>query len=167
MRLLTGSSGTTTDGYRYEAYGELKSSFGSTTNDYRFTGEWVEEATGDVYLRARDYRPSNGRSDSRDSYEGRVGVPATLHKYLYAAANPIGNVDPSGFSRNQSQATTAATIVNMALKLEAKFPAANQEQILNQMHSLPFDDGSTPDYVYTTSEGWIDCQHCFNCAHYT
>jgi hypothetical protein len=32
-----------------------------------------------------------------DTYEGRPGEPLTLHKYLYAHANPVMGVDPSGY----------------------------------------------------------------------
>ena len=43
-----------------------------------------------------------------DTYEGRNGEPMTLHKYLYAHANGVSNVDPSGnFSISQQVAVNA------------------------------------------------------------
>jgi hypothetical protein len=33
-----------------------------------------------------------------DSFAGNIEVPQSIHKYLYAHANPINNVDPSGQS---------------------------------------------------------------------
>ena len=32
-----------------------------------------------------------------DSYEGSIDDPVSLHKYLYANANPVSNSDPSGY----------------------------------------------------------------------
>lgn len=40
--------------------------------------------------------PETGRFVSKDTFEGVDADPATLHKYLYASANPVMFVDPSG-----------------------------------------------------------------------
>ena len=40
--------------------------------------------------------PSTGGFISQDSYMGNSSDPASLHKYLYAGANPVVNWDPSG-----------------------------------------------------------------------
>jgi hypothetical protein len=40
--------------------------------------------------------PSSGRFLTSDAFEGINDEPKSLHKYLYAYANPIGNTDPSG-----------------------------------------------------------------------
>jgi hypothetical protein len=48
------------------------------------------------YLRARYYRPELGRFWTMDSVEGNPNDPLSLHKYLYAHANPVNGVDPSG-----------------------------------------------------------------------
>lgn len=48
------------------------------------------------YLRARWYNPLNGRFNSVDPFAGSPQDPQSLHKYLYANANPILYSDPSG-----------------------------------------------------------------------
>ncbi len=40
---------------------------------------------------------TTGRFTSMDSYLGSVDDPVSLHKYLYANANPINYIDPSGY----------------------------------------------------------------------
>ena len=44
---------------------------------------------GTYYLRSRYYNPSIGRFTQMDSYMGQSNNPITLHKYLYANANPV------------------------------------------------------------------------------
>lgn len=41
--------------------------------------------------------PSTGTFISSDSYSGSTGNPISLHKYLYANANPVSYSDPSGY----------------------------------------------------------------------
>src|SRR5262249_48546596 len=48
------------------------------------------------YLRARHYDTQTGRFLTRDPFGGFPGDPLSLHKYFYAAANPVNNQDPSG-----------------------------------------------------------------------
>lgn len=61
-----------------------------------YAGEQFDSSTGFYYLRARYMNPSNGRFQSMDSFEGNTEDPTSLHKYLYANANPINRIDPSG-----------------------------------------------------------------------
>ncbi len=97
VRQLTGSNGAVTDTYVYDAWGNLISSTGTTENSYLYCGEQLDSTTGLYYLRARYMNPTTGTFISMDTYQGSIFEPVTLHKYLYANANPVMNTDPSGY----------------------------------------------------------------------
>jgi RHS repeat-associated protein len=97
VRHLTDSEGNITDSYVYDAWGNMISSEGETENSYLYCGEQFDNATGLYYLRARYMDPSTGTFISMDTYQGSIFDPVSLHKYLYANANPVMNVDPSGY----------------------------------------------------------------------
>ena len=94
---LANESGVVTDTYCYDAFGNLLKSKGSTENCYRYCGEQFDETSGLYYLRARYMDTSTGRFISQDSYQGNINDPVSLHKYLYANANPVMYSDPSGY----------------------------------------------------------------------
>jgi RHS repeat-associated protein len=96
VRALSDESGTLTDTYSYDAFGNLIARTGSTDNAYLYRGEQWDADLGLYYNRARYLNPDSGRFWSMDSYEGSPSDPASLHKYLYANANPIAYDDPSG-----------------------------------------------------------------------
>jgi RHS repeat-associated protein len=98
VRNLTDPSGTITDTYTYDAFGILIHSSGSTPNNYLYAGQRRDPLIGLDYLRARYMNPSTGRFWSMDSYEGSSIDPVSLHKYLYANADPVNSTDPSGNS---------------------------------------------------------------------
>ncbi|MBL4660384.1 MAG: RHS repeat protein, partial [Alcanivoracaceae bacterium] len=95
-RILTDTNGTVQNSYGYQAFGEQDYQFGSIENSYLFTGEQYDNNIGFYYLRARYYNPDNGRFTQRDAFPGMEFEPATLHKYLYTANNPVNFIDPSG-----------------------------------------------------------------------
>ena len=97
IRKLTDSTGVVTDTYTYDAFGVTTTSTGVTANPYRYCGEYQDETTGLYYLRARYYDANTGRFTSADSYSGTTSDPISLHKYLYAHANPVMNSDPTGY----------------------------------------------------------------------
>ena len=96
VRQLTNSAGAVTDSYDYDAFGNLINQTGSTPNNYLFAGEQYDPALGMYFLRARYYNSTTGRFWSMDTDEGEEQDPISLHKYLYAGANPINRIDPSG-----------------------------------------------------------------------
>jgi RHS repeat-associated protein len=116
VRQLTNSTGAVTDTYDYDAFGNLINSTGSTPNNYLFAGEQYDPALSLYYNRARYLNTTTGRFWSMDFHEGDLSSPASLHRYLYASANPINRVDPSG---NDDLATLA-----IGLAVTAVFVAA-------------------------------------------
>ncbi|GBC60973.1 RHS repeat-associated core domain-containing pro tein [Desulfonema ishimotonii] len=96
VRQLSNADGNISDDYVYDAFGVLLEQSGDTVNEYLYTGEQFDEAVGGYYLRARYYDPGAGRFLSSDPYAGRMNEPVTLHKYLYANANPVMHNDPTG-----------------------------------------------------------------------
>ncbi|MBN1892833.1 MAG: RHS repeat-associated core domain-containing protein, partial [Clostridiales bacterium] len=97
VRALSDTDGQVTDTYHYDAFGNLISKTGTTENDFLYTGEQYDKSTGFYYLRARYMNPSTGTFTLPDAYAGTIFDPVSLHKYLYANANPVMNRDPSGY----------------------------------------------------------------------
>ena len=60
-----------------------------------YSGEQTD-ATGLQYLRARYYDPTSGRFNRLDPFAGNMSDPLTLHKYLYAHADAVNGIDPTG-----------------------------------------------------------------------
>ena len=96
-RELSSSAGIVTDSYQYDAFGLLLEQTGTTENAYRYRGEQFDEELGFYYLRARYMNPAIGRFVTMDEFAGNSQEPYSLHKYLYADANPVTYSDPSGY----------------------------------------------------------------------
>ena len=134
VRQLTNSAGVVTDGYDYDAFGNLVNSTGSTPNNYLFAGEAYDSALGLYYNRARNLNTTTGRFWSMDTDEGHDHDPLSLHKYLYAEDNPIDHTDPSG---NEIDEIVGALAVGMVLDA---MPQLNAQTIVAGVKSAIRDD---------------------------
>jgi RHS repeat-associated protein len=103
-RVLTDAQGNVTNAYDYEAFGKLLNSSGSEANSYLFAGEQFDAGLGDYYLRDRFYDSDSGRFGRRDVFDGYLANPVTSNHYIYANANPVTFIDPTGFSSISEQA---------------------------------------------------------------
>jgi RHS repeat-associated protein len=109
VRELLNSSGTVTDTYEYDAFGNTVAQSGSTINEFLYRGEQFDAALQMYYLRARYYIPKTGRFLTADKYEGgSVGACDCANRsnaslldwahqpYVYSASSPVNAIDPSG-----------------------------------------------------------------------
>jgi len=67
-------------------------------NRLTYTGHEFDPETGLYYFKARFYDPELGRFASADPYLGDTLTPPSLHRYLYAYANPLRYVDLTGYA---------------------------------------------------------------------
>jgi RHS repeat-associated protein len=121
VRELTDEAGVVTDTYTYDAFGVLVFShaYGSepTANSYLYCAQQWDADLGLYFLRARYLNPDSGRFWSMDSYEGSNGDPASLHKYLYANANPVMRRDPSGKEATLAEMSFVGAAIGLTLSM--------------------------------------------------
>ncbi len=125
VRLLTNALALVIDDYVYDAFGNLVDSNGATVNPYLFAGDRFGAEEGLLFLRARYYDPATGRFISRDPFEGVLRDPASLHRYLYANANPISNYDPTGQYTTLATTVVANALISISISLIADGVSGN------------------------------------------
>jgi RHS repeat-associated protein len=116
-RALADTTGNVTDTYDYDAFGNEIHATGATPNEFLFAGEQYDSDLRLYYNRARYLNTSTGRFWTMDSVEGDWQSPLSLHKYLYASADPVNRIDPSGnddLAELSASFTIAATISSMS-----------------------------------------------------
>ena len=136
VRMLTNSSGSITDTYRYDAFGNVVSSQGTTTNPYGYDGQRYDAATGLYQFRARSYDPATGRFLSADTASVSVTDPAGLNRYLYASSNPINVYDPTGYDPLDEEAM-------LYVNIEDKNVEAEKQLGLQEGYDTAFDTALT------------------------
>lgn len=89
--LLTGSAGTVSGTWAYDAYGNTTVHTGSGATPLLYNGQYLDTESGLYYLRARLFDPLIAQFTERDPI-----VFATHTPYGFAGADPLNNSDPSG-----------------------------------------------------------------------
>jgi RHS repeat-associated protein len=135
-RALVDTGGTVTDTFAYDAWGNIIGGGNSAAASHLYRGERLDPDLGFYYLRARWMDPAVGRFSQMDSYQGNSRVPASLHKYVYANADPVNHADPTGQAASgltgQMAAVGIAAIVAVGTKIGIDYllrPAANSQRL--------------------------------------
>ena len=89
---ITEDSGEVTKSELFEAFGNERSSTGSSANNRRANTKERDTSTGLDYHGMRYYDPAIGRYLARDP----VGYADGLNVYLYVHGNPVNFIDPLG-----------------------------------------------------------------------
>jgi RHS repeat-associated protein len=97
VRQVVDSTGTNVLAtYRYDVFGNMTASAGTFVNIVGYRGGRFDVVLGLYYFRARLYDPERGEFTTVDPEPGLLSSPVSLHRYLYAAADGVNNVDPTG-----------------------------------------------------------------------
>ena len=94
---LSDENGSNKVSYSLDPWGHIKNQTGESVNRQIFTGQEHDEKTGLIYFGARFYDPDTARFINQDSYLGKTITPPSLHRYLYAYANPTVYIDLMGY----------------------------------------------------------------------
>ncbi|OJY95858.1 MAG: hypothetical protein BGP24_21295 [Lysobacterales bacterium 69-70] len=112
---LLDPTGLVTARTSYDAFGEIRAQLGTTgtliapnreaasaelasidQQPIGFTGYLKDTESGLYYAKARYYDPATARFTTEDPEAGKDLEPPSLHRYLYAYANPTVYTDPTG-----------------------------------------------------------------------
>ncbi len=96
IAFLTDVTGTVTDTYAYDAWGNAVAATVSTPNTRLYEGQELDPDLGLINLRARQYNPSTGRFLTIDPLMGRLLKPTSLNRYVSSDADPENLWDPNG-----------------------------------------------------------------------
>jgi RHS repeat-associated protein len=96
-RALTGSAGSLTATFTYDAWGNLAGSTGSATTPFMYAGQYLDSTTGLYYMQARWYEPATGQFLSVDPL-----AEETEQAFAYSGDDPVNDSDPSGLCHDKS-----------------------------------------------------------------
>jgi RHS repeat-associated protein len=117
----------------YEPFGDNLGSTGVANSVFGFTGEWTDSYIKLIYLRSRYYAPESGRFITKDVWTGDYTTPMSYNNWLYAYANPINLIDPSGLKPNGP----------------------------SDIGDIRYDK-AVPRFQYSCNCGWIDWAHAIS-----
>ncbi|MDR7666092.1 LamG-like jellyroll fold domain-containing protein [Methanosarcina sp. Z-7115] len=95
---LTDESGSITDRYACDIWGNLSNSQGNSFNPFLYNGIYgvFNDGNGLQYMRARSYAPHLGRFLQKDFIPGSMFRPQSLNRYAFVRGNPVSMIDPLG-----------------------------------------------------------------------
>jgi RHS repeat-associated protein len=93
---VVGSTGTVSDRYAYDPYGNVTASSGTVANPWQFAGGYYDASTGLTKFGNRYYDSTSGHWTQADTLSGNLTNPQSLNRFVYAGDNPVNFVDPSG-----------------------------------------------------------------------
>ncbi|MFB8798287.1 MAG: RHS repeat-associated core domain-containing protein [Microcoleus sp.] len=110
--------------FNYDSFGNLRNASGTGASlpgnaggDFRFQGQWLDEATGLYNFRARYYDPETGRFMSYDPIELIEMEPESSNPYQFVYNNPHVYSDPTGMF-SMAELNTADAMNNILSSMQ-------------------------------------------------
>ena len=97
-RVLADIGGNVVNAFAFDAWGNLIASNTAPQTAYLYGGQQFDTDLNQYYLRKRLFNPGTGRFFTADKKGGDPEDPRSLHRYIFGADDPVGNVDPDGES---------------------------------------------------------------------
>jgi RHS repeat-associated protein len=121
-----------------DAFGNLDQT-GQLKQGHLYAGEYWDQDSQLLYLRARWYDPKIGRFISADPFEGKPRDPRSLNRYVYAHSDPVHGSDPSG-KFSMAETSIASNIQSTLSGLQADFGFNMIGGALSPQESMGVDD---------------------------
>ncbi len=154
---LTDGAGTLSASTTYLAFGAVKSSAGTASSPFGFSGQ-LTDGTGLVFMQARYYDPATGRFLSKDPVAGRTDQPVTLNRYAYAGNNPVAFTDRGGrdFWHDACDVVTIIGYCTLSdIASNAQEAGRLHQQLADLEYNAPLDE-QTFEQIDSTSRQYVD-----------
>lgn len=147
-RALSDADGHKASDYSYDAFGNTPGPQITAETNYLYTSEQRDGETGLYYLRARYYESTSGRFITSDPLVGNASEPISLHRYLYAQADPANRHDPSGLlSLPELNLSVAIQVILFSMNVVSFVKSSFQASRCTLKALQAFIDGSFWDGV--------------------
>jgi RHS repeat-associated protein len=185
---ITNQDGSIQNRMDYDVWGNLNQETATSESPFGFIGYIKDDDTDLYYANARYYDSFTGRFLREDPLQGKQNTPPSLHRYLYAYANPTVYIDPDGrettipdlFQRLNYSPTPEAMIVSTAVKHakigsehkkrqealnQARLKAVKDEQMMRVAE--PINNATLLEYGFDEvgKSDIIKSAHLVNCAY--
>jgi len=119
---LTNEAGDIQISHKFDAYGDrreldvngVSQEFGTSVNPKQYTGHYFDAETDLHYFKARYYDDETGIFITQDPNLGDINTPPSLHRYMYAYANPLRFVDLTGYQAEEANTSTTSSSTKSA-----------------------------------------------------
>gem|GEM_PF-2437065 len=151
IRRVIDSSGTVSNTYEYDAFGNSMFKSETVANDFKFRSENQDNETGLLFLRARTLEVGVARFLTRDPANRGPVHPSSFNPYIFAESDPVNHFDPSGllsYADSNSQSQLQGALSQLAATPTGQKLLADSSLGKTVLYSLNQNDPRWPTGCY-------------------
>ena len=139
---LTDSTGSITDTFEYDTYGNVTERTGDSFVIFGYNGRdgVVTDKNGLIYMRARYYSPEMRRFVNADILRGEISDSTSLNRYSYVNGNPVSFVDPFGLSADDRIPNSNEKNIILVLYDAENFSRQAQDEVKYLSSTYDYDE---------------------------